>query len=318
MRRRAPDVSLRVLLSVREHLVNRGSPDPVRVFVNREGRAWITADERAPLNAREVVAALDEAIVGAAPALRGRARGAGDRRPAVGEDAGRRAWACCRAGRCLPAGRHVRFFIYWKQRSARTDYDLSVLFLDKDFTLAGQVSFTNLSGEGAAHSGDITEAPDGASEFIDIDFSKVDARYVVPTVNVYSGEGFDAVEQAFFGYMERTPEQQGRPFEPRTVRAKSDLFGGGRVMLPVIFERSARGVFAKWLHLNLRGHPNFNRVEVNHLSTSLIVRGLMRREYLTLDYLHWMTQRSPGPPVTVGLEDAMITPANLTELLNPV
>ena len=50
LRRRAPDVSLRVLLSLREHLLNRDAPDPVRMFVNREGRAWV--DRRSARAAR--------------------------------------------------------------------------------------------------------------------------------------------------------------------------------------------------------------------------------------------------------------------------
>ena len=104
----------------------------------------------------------------------------------------------------------MRFFVYWKQREQRTDYDLSVLLLDDDFLLAGQVSWTNLSELGAVHSGDITEAPDGATEFIDLDLGRVSARYVVPQVNIYSGEGFDDAEEAFFGFMEREPEQRGR------------------------------------------------------------------------------------------------------------
>jgi hypothetical protein len=53
----------------------------------------------------------------------------------------------------------------------------------------------------------------------------VAARYIVPQVNVYAGEGFDEVAESFFGFMERDGEQQGRPYEPRTVRMKSDLRG---------------------------------------------------------------------------------------------
>ena len=58
-------------------------------------------------------------------------------------------------------------------------------------------------------------------QFIDVDLGSVDARYVVPTVNIFSGEDFESVQEAFFGYMERPPEQQGRPYGPRTVRRSS-------------------------------------------------------------------------------------------------
>ena len=51
--------------------------------------------------------------------------------------------------------------------------------------------------------------------------------FIVPQVNIYSGEGFEEVEESFFGFMLRDGEQKGRPFEPRTVRMKSELRGLG-------------------------------------------------------------------------------------------
>ena len=224
----------------------------------------------------------------------------------------------------------MRFFVYWKQREQVTDYDLSVLLLDDDFVFAGQVSWTNLEELGAVHSGDIVEAPNGATEFIDLDLGRVSARYVVPQVHVYSGEGFDAVEEAFFGFMEREPSQRGRPFEPRTVRVKSDLFGTSRVSLPVLFARGDDGSWhAKWMHLGLTGHPQFNRVEGNARSTSQLVRG-DRRASLPAGLLPrgpaaaGAARRRTAPVTFLGLErpdelpsgSTVYTPANLPELLN--
>ncbi|MFF2198038.1 hypothetical protein ACFVXK_34555, partial [Streptomyces sp. NPDC058157] len=61
-----PQVSGRVLLSVREHLHHRtGGPVARRVFVNRRGSAWVGADTRAPLPAEEagrLIAALDAEV----------------------------------------------------------------------------------------------------------------------------------------------------------------------------------------------------------------------------------------------------------------
>src|SRR5262249_45007370 len=123
------------------------------------------------------------------------------------------------------------------------------------------------------------------------------------------------------------------PFEPRTVRAKSELFGAGRVALPVLFERHGDGWRAKWMHLNLRGGASFNRVEENRLSTALLVRGIAERRYLQLSYLESLLYRNgalpaqPGgaePLTYVGIEapedlpagSTIITPANLHELLS--
>lgn len=332
----APAVATRVLLSLREQVVNRATPDPARVFVNRNARPWVAADARATLPQRTIealTAALDEAIASRLPRVE---------RLVIHPDA--RALALPLTGKqrpdglgllprgsLSPLGRRVRFFVYWKQRAVMTDYDLSVLLLDKDFGLAGHVSWTNLQEHGAVHSGDITEAPDGATEFIDLDLGRVDAHYVVPQVNIYSGESFDAVEEAFFGFMERADDQHGRPFEPRTVRMKSDLYGAGHVSLPVLFARRADGAWhAQWLHLQLSGRPSFNLLEGNRVSTSMVVRAMAERDYLRLDYVQRLlgadvVEDPDGRPVTyIGLEapealpagSIVYTPLNLPELLN--
>ena len=327
----APEVSTRVLLSLREHLLNRSGAASARVFVNQESRSWVTTDDRAPLP-EGTVAALAEVLDGELAS----------RLPAVSRlvvDPAVRTLAVPLTAKGRPDGlgvlprgsvqalsRHVRFFVYWKQRELVTDYDLSVLLLDDDFVFAGQVSWTNLEELGAVHSGDIVEAPNGATEFIDLDLGRVSARYVVPQVHVYSGEGFDEIEEAFFGFMERSPEQAGRPFEPRTVRVKSDLFGSGRVSLPVIFARGDDGAWnATWMHLGLAGFPHFNRVEGNTRSTSVLVRAIAERRYLQVSYLEGLLRHAEGAPVMyLGLERPeelpsgaiVYTPANLPELLN--
>ena len=343
VREAAPAVSTRVLLSLREHLLNREAPASVRVFVNQRSRSWVTGDARPPLpaaTAQALGAVLDSELAGRLPRVGRLVVDPAVRTLAVPLTAKGRpgGLGVLARGSVLPLAPHVRFFVYWKQREQVTDYDLSVLLLDDDFVFAGQVSWTNLSEYGAAHSGDIVEAPNGATEFIDLDLGLLSARYVVPQVHVYSGEGFDDVEEAFFGFMQREPEQGGRPFEPRTVRAKSDLFGSARVSLPVLFARSDDGGWqAKWMHLGLGGYPHFNRVEGNHRSTSLLVRGIAEHRYLEVAHLEallraggaavqeWPAELDPAEPVTyLGLDrpdglpagSAVFTPANLPELLN--
>ena len=223
----------------------------------------------------------------------------------------------------------MRFFVYWKQRERRTDYDLSVLLLDDDFEVAGQVSWTNLSELGAVHSGDITEAPDGATEFIDLDLGRVSARYVVPQVNVYSGEGFDDAEEAFFGFMERAPEQRGRPFEPRTVRAKSDLFGtGARVAAGALRARRRRRLArqrgctsacagtrsstasrATAQHVAARARDRRAPLPAHRLPRALLRCG-------TTDGAPAHLSSASSAPRTFRPDAIVYTPANLPELLN--
>jgi hypothetical protein len=100
------------------------------------------------------------------------------------------------------------------------------------------------------YSGDVTDAAQGATEFIDVPLASVSARHVAQ-VHVYAGEGFDEVAESMFGYMTRDLAQRGMPFEPRTVAARSAMRGPSRVALPVVFSRADDGGWsAKWMHLS--------------------------------------------------------------------
>ncbi|MGW6420582.1 hypothetical protein [Streptomyces sp. NPDC055055] len=347
----APRVAGRVLLSLREHLLNRtGEGERRRVFVSGSGGAWVAADTRPPLpeSVRERLTALlddetrrrlpapghllvDPAVLDVALPLGGRATAAG-----LG--------VLPRGSVSSVEGDLLRFFTYWKEARHTTDHDLSALVLDASLATVGWLSYTALTAVEGTHSGDVTEAPDGASEFIDLRLGAVRGTFVVPQVNVFSGEGFDEVDESFFGYMLRDAEQAGRPFEPRTVRMKSDLRGPGRVALPLAFQRDADGRWhARWLHLYLRGRPSSNRVEENRVSVAVLLGALLARTPLTVRHLvglmaesattsrlrdgaadPWEAGRAPEGPVTyIGLErpaglppgTRVLTPENLRDLV---
>ncbi|MFJ4244716.1 hypothetical protein ACIP17_29410 [Streptomyces iakyrus] len=340
----APDVSGRVVLSVREHFQNRErASDQPRFFVNRRGRGWVAPDTRPPVPAADrdrLITALDAEmrrrlpapdrlvldpeVLDAALPLSGRATAAG-----LG--------VLPRGSTSAVDGEHLRFFVYWKQAEKRTDYDLSALLLHSDYSTDSWLSYTSLKAVGGKHSGDVTEAPDGASEFINLSLERVRSTFIVPQVNIYAGEGFEETEESFFGFMVRDGEQKGRPFEPRTVRMKSELRGTGRVALPLVFKREHDGRWrAKWLHLYLRGISSANQVEENQLSVSKVVRALVEREYLTVRYLVgllsdgatavelWDSGTALDEPVTyIGLErperlpagSRVITLENLRDLI---
>ncbi|MEU7879223.1 hypothetical protein [Microbispora bryophytorum] len=325
----------RVLLSLREHLQNRFAPVN-RVFTNRSGRGWTTSDTRAPLDEetlRRTLAILDEEI--------------GRRLPDLGElivDPAVLDVALPLSGKAvapglgmLPRGslspvdgELLRFFVHWRQSERRTDYDLSALMLDPGYDNPTNISWTSYANEFATYSGDLTEAPDGASEFIDVGLSHATQPIIIPQVHIYAGEPFEEAAEAFFGYMTRDAAQEGRPFEPRTVRMKSDLRGSGRVALPLVFLRGDDGAWrVKWLHLYLSGYPAFNQVEGNRVTASLLVRSIVERDYLRVGYLADLLRAkssasSTGGHLTyIGLsapadlpEGARVyTPATLHELI---
>lgn len=320
----AGQVSARVLLSLREHLGNRAAPVAKRVFANRGRRAWVTDDTRPPLAAElvaQVAAVIDEellrrlpetstvvveeSLLGVALPLSGKAAETG--------------FGVLPRGSVMPVDNEVlAFFCYWREKAQRTDFDLSAIFLDAEYRLDGQVSYTNLRHGDVVHSGDITSAPEGASEFIHVPLAQVSAPVIVPQIYVYSGENFDEVAESMFGFMGREHAQMGMPFEAATVRARSEMRGQGMVALPVVFQRLDDGSWqGKWTHLYLQGHPAFNRVEGHHLSVGMLVRSILERQYLTVRYLVELWSRKAKTVVATGVETEFDTPVTYLGMTAP-
>lgn len=288
-------VSGRVLLSVIEHLDNRKAKVPFRLFVNRKGKGFASNVELPPLAATRITKVqkilwkelasrvpstdtlvIDDTINTVAVPVSEKSKSEGFRVLPRGSTFA-----------LDPVKKLLRFFVYWHQTAEHTDYDLSVAFYDKDFQSMGYGSWTSLSGTGFRHSGDMTSAPNGATEFIEIDLKGVDANiaYVVPTINIFTGETFAQCKESFFGFMTMAPAEKGKPFEPQAVEMKFDLRGDKKVGVPLVFGRTENGWEAKWLDLYAQGSFWGNRVETTKFSTALLAKSLVSRQYLTVNRL---------------------------------
>lgn len=335
----APQVSGRVLLSVREHLATRTSTyAPPRVFPTRRGRAWVTPETRPPLPlgvAAQMIDAIDAEVRSrmpdpghlvidpavrsvAVPLARGQFTGLGVMpRGSVSK-----------IGTPPYPGDTLRLFLHWMQAAHRTDYDLSVLFLGRDWATADKVSYTNLQAstpgttgrdDWAVHSGDLTDAPPpgGASEFVNIRLAECPYGYIIPQVNQFGGEPFGTTAVGFTGYMTLDEQQAGLPFEPRAVRTRSDLGADlGNVAMPALFYRGDDGAwYCKWMHLYLAGRDQFNRIENNAMSASLMAAGILARNYLRVGDL--LTMLSSRAQVVSTLLDGVV-PVTLKHEKRPV
>ena len=303
----ASRVSTPVLLGLRQYLNNRTDQKTYRVFINRKGTGKVVEDNQ-PILGSELLTPIngliDQEITNRLP----ESTFVVDRNllsvslPLSNKLTNDGFGVMPRGSMANLDTEVLRFFTYWKQKSRTTDYDLSAIMLDENFNQTAQLSYTQLTAVGGVHSGDITSAPNGASEFIDIELDKVKAKYVVPQVNLYGGEGFNEVEESFFGYMERTLEQKGKPFEPLTVKTKAEMRGENKVSLPLIFINEGGKWQVKWLNAFLKGYSWGNRTENNTLNTSTIVRSVVETQYLTVGYLIELLQKNGN---TVYFEDEL-------------
>ena len=164
----------------------------------------------------------------------------------------------------LPEGETIRFFLHWRDLpktppdapepagsaaaegspDTRVDLDLSAFFVSEDFTRTEQIAYYNLRSTAAVHSGDLTSAPDGAAEFIDVTLAEAlrqGWRYVVMTVHSFSHHRLSEVPECWAGAMARGADpQSGEVFEASTVMQRLDLVSSTFNATPFVIDLAER------------------------------------------------------------------------------
>lgn len=173
----------------------------------------------------------------------------------------------------LPEGDTLRFFIFWKNGTGRTDIDLSAVWINEDFTGTDVISYWNLRNGAGHHSGDIVDAPKGASEFIDISISQSKHRYLAMSVNSFTHQPYKDLPECFAGWMMRQHPKSGEIYDPRTVVDRVDLSADTQVAVPVIFDLHKRE--AIWADLSLPHGLYINNVLTKKKGLETIAQSLV-------------------------------------------
>jgi hypothetical protein len=216
----------------------------------------------------------------------------------------------------IPDTRFIRLFLWWKNGKGRTDIDLSAAFFDANFVFKQSVAYYNLKDFGGCHSGDITDAPDGASEFIDLDIDVLvdkGIRYVVTSINSFTEQPYCDLPECFAGWMARADAASGEVFEPRTVVDRIDIASDTMICLPFVMDLQERRMI--WADLGLTSSARWNNVGSNLSGVSLMLRALVhtpRPDLETLFDLHVRARgervASPQQAQAVFAPDQGITP----------
>ena len=124
----------------------------------------------------------------------------------------------------------LRFFTHWKNNHSRIDIDISAELFNTDFEYINSLAWHNMKGGkdiDAYHSGDIVTAPNGASEFIDINIAKAKKkkiRYIVISNSVYTSDNFKEVPECFTGVIFKDKiNKDEHVFNAQDVEIKIDL-----------------------------------------------------------------------------------------------
>ncbi|WP_335942485.1 hypothetical protein [Fusobacterium polymorphum] len=91
---------------------------------------------------------------------------------------------------------------------SRVDVDLSALTFNENLEFNDVVAYYNQKKSGFAFSGDITNAPEGALEYIDVfdleRLKKKENRYILMQIRSYNGYTFEEINSVYAGVMELT------------------------------------------------------------------------------------------------------------------
>lgn len=187
----------------------------------------------------------------------------------------------------------ARVFVYWHETPSQRniDLDLSVILLNEDYGLIDYCYYGNLGEKhireaGCFHSGDMREAPNGATENIDLDFEKLKAKkvkYVLTCVHSFTQEPFYELQEAFVGIMERECPESGEVFEPATVVTRSDLATSSQTSLAMMVDVDERSM--TWLDLSSDASNAYdvaNNVRNSKSALIPMTKAFMNRNYATI------------------------------------
>ncbi|MFI6317938.1 RING finger family 4 domain-containing protein [Nonomuraea sp. NPDC050556] len=311
LRRVAPGVLLAALGQVRT------PPGGMRLFLPRGGqaKAWPVPDERReipPATVAEAARLVEDELLRRVSALPPLAcalldEGLADLVAPTSERSASASLVRLSRGSVqpLPDGDTLRLFLHWTEPpGTRVDLDLSVAVYDAAWRFVGLCDYTHLRlGDAVTHSGDLTSAPAplGSTEFIDVDVSGLDGRYLVPVVFSYNDVPFDELVDGFAGFM---ADPRGH-FDPRAVRQRMDLTGAAKVLLPLVADLRTRELCWADVNLGVRGYGH--DVDANSDSMAAIgaaLRSAYRDRVTAWEVASWHASRA-GRIVVRGRDGAL-------------
>lgn len=218
----------------------------------------------------------------------------------------------------------MRLFLWWnesytdkngnKASIGRVDIDLSAVVLDENYQYVKHCSFTNLRDGGLYHSGDITSAPNGACEFIDVKKSELqDGQYVAMVITSYTEQNYCDLPECYAGWMERKEPHSGEIFDPRTVKNKIDLASESGCVMPMVYDMKNNAVI--WTDLSLKAADSWRAVERNSKTIAMMTRSMAELSKPTLFDLFTLHAKARG--VIVDNKDEADTVFSLHEGVTP-
>jgi len=254
-------VSTRVLVQLRNYFAGPSKSDAPNLPFAGKSRSARNGflENRKSGDSSDVIAAVDSALSTKLSGKKVYIREGGEK---IGVMTSNRSTAT--GSRAMASGSRVKLgddpdfitlFTHWKNLDGggRVDLDLSALFLSEDLGHSEHLSFYSTTSPHARYSGDITDAPRGAEEYIAVDVAHAKSRgfrYMATVVNSYTGQKIGSIPECYAGVAIAQSLNFG-DFDAAAVEARFDLTAEGREVIPLLVDLETMELI--WVDLAFAG-----------------------------------------------------------------
>lgn len=217
---------------------------------------------------------------------------------------------------------YVRLFTHWRNcDDERIDIDLSIILWDEQLNMVRSLWWRELDASDldSFHSGDFTTAPDGASEFIDLNLDKAAevCRYVSVHNVVFTGQSFASIPECFSGAMFLPKRgKKGEVFNPQFVKHKFDLVQSANNNMSFVFDVVERKII--WADCNTNLPDAVGLTAVNDSSLQILMRKVLAQNVsiadwmkLHLSHLELTEKRDEADFIVEETSDANVSPFDI-------
>ena len=173
---------------------------------------------------------------------------------------------------------------------SRVDVDLSALTFNENLEFNDVVAYYNQKKSGFAFSGDITNAPEGALEYIDVfdleRLKKKGNRYILMQIRSYNGYTFEEINSVYAGVMELTSieAKEKKNMYSTAITEGFQIVSSERTTNTILVDLKKFEYI--WLDMNMDGYRldvfqnALNCEEIPYLNDML--RYFSRKQYVTM------------------------------------
>lgn len=173
---------------------------------------------------------------------------------------------------------------------SRVDVDLSALTFNENLEFNDVVAYYNQKKSGFAFSGDITNAPEGALEYIDVfdleRLKKKGNRYILMQIRSYNGYTFEEINSVYAGVMELTSieAKEKKNMYSTAITEGFQIVSSERTTNTILVDLKKFEYI--WLDMNMDGYRldvfqnALNCEEIPYLNDML--RYFSRKQYITM------------------------------------